>query len=61
MVDSETFLITLANFGEDINPVLGLDTVICLDVQNSFRLNHLEHLKGREMKINQQLTRNSKG
>lgn len=48
VVDSETFLVTLAYFGENINPVLGLNTIICLDVQNSFRLNYLEHLKGRK-------------
>lgn len=50
MVDSEPFLVTLANFGEDINPVLGLNTIIGLNVEHSFRLNHLEHLKGREGK-----------
>lgn len=45
MINCEAFLVALANFGEDINPVLGLNTVICLNVQDSFRLNHLEHLK----------------
>lgn len=46
MVDREALLVALANFGEDINPVLGLHTIICLDIQDSpFRLDHLEHLQ----------------
>lgn len=46
MVDSEALLVALANFGEDINPILSLYTIICLDVQDSpFRLDHLEHLQ----------------
>lgn len=46
MVDSQALLVALANFGEDINPVLGLHTVICLDIQDSpFRLDDLEHLQ----------------
>lgn len=49
MVDREALLVALANFGEDINPVLGLHTIICLDIQNSsFRLDHLEHLQIRK-------------
>lgn len=49
MVDCEPLLVALANFGEDINPVLGLHTIICLDIQDSsFRLDHLEHLQIRK-------------
>ena len=49
MVDREALLVALANFGEDINPVLGLHTIICLDIQDSsFRLDHLEHLQIRK-------------
>lgn len=49
MVDCEALLVALANFGEDINPVLSLHTVICLDIQDSsFRLDHLEHLQIRK-------------
>lgn len=32
MVDCESLLVALAHFGEDINPVLGLYTIICLDI-----------------------------
>lgn len=46
MVDRQALLVALADFGEDVDPVLGLHTVICLDVQDSsFRLDHLEHLQ----------------
>lgn len=46
MVDRQALLVALANFGEDIDPVLGLHTIICLDIQDSsFRLDHLEHLQ----------------
>lgn len=46
MVDRQALLVALADFGEDVNPVLGLHAVICLDVQDSsFRLDHLEHLQ----------------
>lgn len=46
MVDCEALLVALANFGEYINPVLGLHTVVCLNIQDSsFRLDHLEHLQ----------------
>lgn len=49
MIDREALLVALANFGEDINPVLGLHTIICLDIQDSsFRLDHLEHLQIRK-------------
>jgi len=49
MVDREALLVALANFGEDVNPVLGLYTIICLDIQDSsFRLDHLEHLQIRK-------------
>lgn len=46
MVDRQALLVALADFGEDVDPVLGLHAVICLDVQDSsFRLDHLEHLQ----------------
>lgn len=49
VVNCEALLVALADFGEDINPVLGLHAIICLDIQDpSFRLDHLEHLQIRE-------------
>ena len=45
VVDSEALLVALAHFGEDVDPGLGLHTVVGLDVQSSLRLDDLEHLK----------------
>ena len=44
MVDGKPFLVALAHFGEDVDPGLGLHTVVGLDVQRSLGLNDLKHL-----------------
>lgn len=44
MVDGEALLVALADFGEDVDPGLGLHTVVGLDIQSSLRLDHLKHL-----------------
>lgn len=49
VVDGEALLVALAHFGEDVDPGLGLHTVVGLDVQRSLRLDDLEHLRGQRM------------
>lgn len=44
MVDGEALLVALADFGEDVDPGLGLHTVVGLDIQSSLWLDHLKHL-----------------
>lgn len=44
MVHGEALLVTLTHFGEDVDPVLGLHTVVSLDVQCTLWLDNLEHL-----------------
>lgn len=44
MEDGEPLLVALAHFGEDVDPVLGLHTVVGLDVQGTLWLDDLEHL-----------------
>lgn len=44
MVRGEALLVTLAHFGEDVDPVLGLHTVVGLDIQRALWLDDLEHL-----------------
>lgn len=49
VVDGEALLVALAHFGEDVDPGLGLHTVVGLDVQRSLRLDDLEHLGRQRM------------
>lgn len=44
MEDGEPLLVALTHFGEDVDPVLGLHTVVGLDVQRALWLDYLEHL-----------------
>lgn len=44
VVHGEALLVALTHFGEDVDPVLGLHTVVGLDVQRTLWLDNLEHL-----------------
>lgn len=57
MVDGEALLVALAHFSEDVNPGLGLHTVVGLDVQRSLRLDDLEHLRRQSMSSGGQLAK----
>lgn len=45
MVGPQSFAVALADFGQDVDPVAGLHTVVGLDVERPLRLNDLEHLE----------------
>lgn len=47
MISAEAFAVALADFGQDINPIPCLHTVVGLNVQCPLWLNDLEHLKTR--------------
>lgn len=45
MVGAQALAVALADFGQDVDPVPRLHTVVGLDVQRPLRLNDLEHLQ----------------
>lgn len=45
MVGAQAFAVALADFGQDVDPVARLNTVVGLDVECPLRLNNLEHLE----------------
>lgn len=45
MVGAQALAIALTDFGQDVNPVSCLHTVVGLDVESPLRLNDLEHLE----------------
>lgn len=45
MVGAQAFAVALADFGQDVDPVASLNTVVGLDVEGALWLNNLEHLE----------------
>lgn len=45
MVGAQALAVALTNFGQDVNPVSRLHTVVGLDVECPLWLNNLEHLE----------------
>lgn len=48
MVGAQALAVALADFGQDVNPVSRLHTVVGLDVECPLWLNNLEHLEVRK-------------
>lgn len=45
VVGAQAFAVALADFGQDVDPVASLHTVVGLDVEGALWLNNLEHLE----------------